>query len=152
MMEELLGPLSYWHWWIGAVILLVLELVAPGIFFLWLAIAAGLTGFLPLLLSDVSWQIQLLVFALLAVVSVYGGRRFWKRTIVTDHPNLNQRGANLVGKTYSLETAIENGSGRVKVGDGLWLVNGPDLPTGTKVRVVAVEGATLQVEAVDQGM
>jgi membrane protein implicated in regulation of membrane protease activity len=42
--------------------------------------------------------------------------------------------------------AIENGSGRVKLGDSEWLVHGPDVAAGDRVRVSGVDGATLLVE------
>lgn len=143
---DLLSPLNHWHWWILATVLGVAELLLPGIFFVWLGVAAAVTGFVALA-ADPSWEAQVLVFAVLAVISAVIGRRIYRRAWpATDHPMLNRRGQQHVGQVLVLDAAIANGSGRVRVGDSTWKVAGPDCPAGSHVRVVAVEGVTLQVE------
>lgn len=143
----LLENLEFWHWWVLGVALLVLEVTAPGTFFLWLAIAAGVTGVAAFAFPAMGWPLQLVLFAVLAVASVLGGRAFVKRhPIRSDDNTLNRRGEQQVGKIYALADAIQNGRGTLKVGDSVWRVEGPDLPAGTRVRVVAVEGAVLKVE------
>jgi membrane protein implicated in regulation of membrane protease activity len=140
---------SHWTWWILALLLFLLELALPGIFFLWLGIAAAVTGLVVLIVADLSWELAVTIFTVLSVVTAVIGRRFWRpRNIATDDATLNQRGLQYIGQVFTLETAIENGSGRVKVADGAWLVSGPDLPAGTRVRVTGVQGARLVVEAV----
>jgi hypothetical protein len=90
----------------------------------------------------------LLTFAVFGLISVAAGRQLWRnRPGDPAHPTLNRRGADLIGRTFLLERAIASGQGRVRVGDTLWLVRGPDLPVGATVRVVGVDGATLVVEA-----
>lgn len=140
--------LNHWHWWILALGLLVVEMLMPGVFFLWIGLAAGVTGFVAWLAPGLGWQIDFLIFAVLGVVSAVIGRRYWKpsQTVSAD-PTLNQRGQQYVGQVFALEGAIENGHGRVKVGDSSWLVEGADLPAGAKVRVTGVNGARLKVEA-----
>lgn len=146
-MEPLFGALGYWHWWILGALLVIAEMLVPGIFFLWLAIAAGVTGLTALLLPDLGWQYQLLMFALLSVVSAVAGRRLYgRRPPVSDHPTLNRRGEQYVGQVFVLDSAIVNGVGRLRVADSTWKMAGPDSPVGTHVRVVAVEGVTLRVE------
>ena len=139
--------LTYWHWWIAALALLVVELLMPGVFFLWIGVAAAITGFIALLAPDLGWQTDFVIFAVLGVVSAVLGRRFWKASSsVSAAPTLNQRGQQYVGQVYVLDTPLENGHGRVKIGDGSWIVEGADLPAGAKVRVTGVNGARLTVE------
>lgn len=148
---ELLQEITYWHWWIFAALLIVLEIFAPGALFMWLAIAAGVTGIAVLLPLEITWQMQFLVFGLVAVASTIAGR-LWvsKRPIETDHPNLNQRGQIYIGRELTLTSAISNGMGKAQVDDSVWQVSGPSLAEGARVKVVNVDGATLIVEAIDQ--
>jgi membrane protein implicated in regulation of membrane protease activity len=147
-MIELLEDFNHWAWWTIALVLFVIELLAPGVFFLWIGLAAMAVGFIVLLAPDLAWQADFAIFAVLGVVSAVVGRRYWKpKAGDSPDPTLNQRGAQYVGRTYTLETAIENGHGRMNVGDGSWLVSGPDLPSGARVRVTGVEGARLTVES-----
>lgn len=139
---------NHWHWWVFALALFIVELIMPGVFFLWLGVAAVITGFVAWLAPGIGWQMDVVIFAVLSVVAAVIGRRYWKPSkIETSDPTLNQRAAQYVGQVYVLETAIENGHGRMKVADGAWLVAGPDLPAGARVRVTGVEGARLRVEA-----
>ena len=48
---EWLNNVVFWHWWILAGILLIIELSSPVFYFLWMGIAAGLVGLLLLLIS-----------------------------------------------------------------------------------------------------
>ncbi len=142
--------LVYWHWLALAAALVVIEVLLPGVLFLWLGIAAAVTGLIALALPALGWEIQVLVFAVLAVASVYLGRRFFQKTEgPTDHPLLNRRALHMIGKRYRLEQQTEQGRGRMRVGDSWWSVavaSGGDIPAGSEVTVVAVEGATLKVE------
>ena len=149
-MEAFLEGLDFWSWWILALLLFVLELAAPGIVFLWMALAAAVTGIIAWLLPDLGWQMAFVVFGLLSVVSIIVGRKVWRSSKVeTEDPTLNRRADQYVGKTFTLDTALENGRGRLHVGDGSWLAKGPDLPAGAKVRVTAVDGSVLEVEAAE---
>jgi len=146
-MTGLLENLQFWHWWVLGVALLGLEVVAPGTFFLWLAVAAGVTGVAALAFPAMGWPMELVMFAVLAVASVLGGRAFVKRhPIQSDDNTLNRRGEQHVGRIYALADAIRNGRGTIKVGDSVWRVEGPDLPAGARVRVTAISGAVLTVE------
>lgn len=142
------AEINQWHWWLAALVLFVVELLLPGVFFLWLGIAAAITGFIAWLIPSLGWQADFAIFAVLGVVSAMLGRRLWKpQTTVSEDPTLNQRGAQYMGKVFALDTALKDGHGRVSVGDGSWLVEGPDLPAGARVRVVGIAGARLKVEA-----
>jgi membrane protein implicated in regulation of membrane protease activity len=113
-------------------------------------IAAILTGALSLQLWDWSvwtWQVQVLVFLVLAIASAVTGRRIMgARETESDEPLLNQRGEQMIGRTATLAEPITDGVGRVRLGDTTWRVTGPDLPAGTRVRIVAARGSDLIVE------
>lgn len=137
---------AHWWWLIAAGVLAILEIFLPGIFLVWIAAAAGITG-LILLFAPLAFPLQALVFVVLAFASVYAGRRWYARNPVpTSDPNLNARAARLIGRTVTVEAAIENGQGRVRVGDGVWNARGPDAPTGASVRIIAADGTCLTVE------
>jgi membrane protein implicated in regulation of membrane protease activity len=137
---------TYWHWWILAGTLLMLELFFMGTFFLWLAAAAAFVGVL-LVIIHVPFQIQVLLFALGAIASLLLTRIYLSKLPVrSDQPQLNVRGSEHIGRVFVVQEAINNGLGRIEAGDGSWRVEGPDCPIGTQVRVIGVEGARLKIE------
>jgi membrane protein implicated in regulation of membrane protease activity len=142
---ETFGP---WHWIVGGLILGALELIAPGVFLIWLGLAAVVTG-VAMAAFGLSWQASAIVFAVLAVASVIAGRSLVRHRSpeAGEQPFLNRRGEALVGRTFTLDVPILKGEGKVKVGDSFWRVTGPDMVAGAKVRVTAVEGSTLVVES-----
>ena len=145
---QYLETLAYWDWFIAGLVLVILEVFAPGAVFLWLGIAAGVVGAVVFFVPDLDWKTQFTLFAVLSVVSIVVSRRYLKRRpLETDHPNLNRRGAQYVGRDLILDAALSGGRGRLRVDDTTWRVEGPDLPAGAKVRVTAVNGATLKIEA-----
>jgi membrane protein implicated in regulation of membrane protease activity len=151
MIVQWFAELGPWSWIILGVTLLALEILVPGVYLLWLGIAAILTGTLSFQLWEAGfwvWQTQVVFFLVLSVASALVGRRFFPNTGTedTDQPLLNQRERQLVGRTATLEEAITNGYGRIRLGDTLWRVAGPDLPAGARVRVVSAENGTLKVE------
>lgn len=138
----------FWYWWALAAVLLVLEMMLPGVVFLFLAIGAAASGFVLLIASGLSLELQLVIFAVVSVVSAVGLRRTLRRLQHIDAPatsTLNARSEALVGKIIVLDAPILNGRGRVKLGDGSWTVTGPDMAAGAKVRVAAVSGTELAV-------
>ncbi|MEM7191398.1 MAG: NfeD family protein [Pseudomonadota bacterium] len=148
MMETILS-LGPWNWLILAAILLVLEMLAPGVFFMWFGLAAVLTGTLALQ-YDISWQWQLIAFGALSLVIVLLVNRYLRQNpLESDAPLLNQRAAQYIGQRFELVDAIENGRGSVRAGDTIWRVEGPSLPKGAKVEVVGSDGSTLTVEPVE---
>ncbi len=152
-MIELFEQIRYWHWLIFGVALLILEMFAPGAVFMWLGISALGVGGLLLALPDTSWELQFLVFATLSVVSVLAWKLFAKRSGQTgkdDEDTMNQRGRSLIGKEFVIEQPLAGGSGRMRVGDSYWRMEGPDLPAGSRVRVIDADGATLKVGAADR--
>jgi hypothetical protein len=149
-MMGLLDQVEFWHWWVLGVVLLILEVFAPGAFFLWLAIAAGVLGLLVMAMPSMAWDMQLLVFAVLSVAAVVLGRLWLRRhPIVTDRPTLNRRGDQYVGRVFTLDEPVINGFGKIRVDDTTWKIRGDDCAAGARVRVVGVDGTTLVVDTAD---
>lgn len=142
--------ITFWHWLIVGVILIGFEIFVPGVVFMWVGIAAVLTGIVAWLSPELAMEWLLIIFAALSVISVVLGRMYLKRNPVkTDHPTLNRRGEQYVGRVFTLSEPIVGGFGKIKVDDSTWKVSGDDMPEGVKVEVTAVYGTVLQVQARD---
>ncbi|MBS7456051.1 NfeD family protein [Coralloluteibacterium stylophorae] len=123
------------------------EALAPGAFLLWFGIAAAAMFAITLVVPDIYWVWQAIVFVGLATASTWVYRTWFMRNErPSDRPLLNRRAEQLVGRVVPLETAIVDGRGRVQIGDAFWTVVGEDLPAATRVRVVGVEDGALRVE------
>ncbi|GGA98492.1 membrane protein [Brucella endophytica] len=151
MIVEFLTNLGIWNWLVLGLVLLMLEILAPGIFFIWFGLAALVTGALAFLLASSAagfgWQLQTVVFLVLAVLFALAGRRFFgSRSDDSDDPLLNRRGQQLVGQRATLTEPIVNGRGRIRMNDTMWRVKGPDLPAGTEVRVVGFDPVSLEMD------
>lgn len=141
----LIQTLGIWSWFIAGIVLTIAEVFAPGAFLLWLGLAAFLVGVISLLI-DWSWQAQFIAFAVFAVAAVPLYRRIGRQPDDnSDHTFLNRRTEALVGRVFTLETPIVNGSGTVRIDDTVWRVQGPDSPGGSRVKVVKADGAMLTV-------
>ena len=128
-------------------VLIGVEVLAPGVFMLWLGLAALLVGLLSFVV-DMHWQMQVLLFAVFAAAAVPIWRGLARRGKgETSNPFLNRRNDALVGRVFTLEKPIQDGSGTVRIDDTIWRVNGPDAPAGSRIRVVKADGATLTVAA-----
>jgi inner membrane protein len=137
-----LGP---WNWMILAAILFVLEVTAPGIFFMWFGLAAIVTGLLAFAL-DIGWQWQLVWFCLLSLAAVLLALKYLrKHPLHSERPLLNERAVQHIGQCYDLIEPIVNGRGSVKIGDSIWRVEGPELPKGARVRILGANGTVLRV-------
>jgi membrane protein implicated in regulation of membrane protease activity len=147
-MIAFLQGLQWWHWWIVAAVLAAVETFLPGVLAIWFAAAALFVGGL-LLVVPVPWQLQLVLFGVLGVVAMLVWRRFrHPESPESEQPALNQRGQHYIGQTYTLVEPIEGGSGKIQVGDSVWLATGRDAPVGSRVKVVGVNGAVLRVESI----
>lgn len=148
-MAEILASLGPWNWIIIGAVLMALELAAPGAFMIWLGIAAVATGLIAFA-ADFTWPIELLIFAVLGLVSALVGRRVNARFSERNDaaPFLNRRAEALVGRVFQLDAPIVAGHGRVRIDDSIWRIRGADAAAGTKVKVTAVEGSTLLVDLV----
>lgn len=139
--------LSHWTWWVLGLLLLVLEVFAPAAVFMWMGFAAIFTGFVLFVIPDMIWEIQLVIFSILSLLSIIIWKRlFGKSMSKSDEPLLNQRAQQYIGRFFTLDEAIVNGVGMVKVDDSSWRITGPDLPAGNKIKVVGEDGMSLRVE------
>jgi inner membrane protein len=145
-MQELFPLVGIWFWWIVAGTLLLLELMTPGVFAMWLALAAASVGITDYFV-DLSWQLELLAFAGFSLIYVYLARPWYSKGTLqnSDQPNLNQRIYAFVGKSFVLAEPIVNGQGKLDIEGTRWDVLGPNLAKGATVRVTAVEGMKLRV-------
>ena len=135
-------------WAAVALLLFAAETLAPGAFMLWMGFAAAAVFVAVLVVLGIPVLAQIAAFVVLSFVSIQIYRKWFRqRARESDRPTLNRRAAQHVGRVVPLERAIVAGSGRVRIGDVFWTVQGPDLPAGTPVRVVATDGSSLQVEA-----
>jgi membrane protein implicated in regulation of membrane protease activity len=141
----LLEPV-YWNWWLLGVVLMIIETIAPGFFFLWMGVAALLVGLTLTVLPALAWTYQVLLFALLSVGSIVAWRLWLRRHPTrTDDPLLNRRGHQYVGRVFTLDTPVINGHGKIRVDDSTWkILVEQDCPAGTRLRVVGVEGVMLK--------
>lgn len=148
---QFLWSLGAWNWFVLAVVLFILETVVPGVHFLWFGLAAIIVGALALAIGvPFTWQLQLIAFALIAVAVVFLVRRYaHPSTAHSDEPDLNVRGAQYIGRMFTVTHAIQQGRGKIRVGDTIWNAQGEDAPVGARVRVVGVDGTALVVERSD---
>jgi len=147
MILDLIRSLGGWAWWVLGLVLLGVEVLVPGFFFLWFGVAAILIG-ISALLIDWPWQMQVVGFVVLSVIAALVGRRFaGNLDEETADPHLNLRAGRLEGRTFVLAEPIVEGQGRVRIDDSIWQVQGPDAPAGARVRVTGADGAVLTVES-----
>ncbi len=145
---EWINDIIYWYWLILAVAMIILEILIPGAYFLWMGVSAIFVGALMYVFPEMVFLVQILIFAVLSVISVVMYKSYRKKNpIVTDEPALNRRGEKYIDQKFTLTEPIINGEGKIKVDDSTWKIVGMDMPAGMVVRVVAVEGTTLKVEA-----
>ena len=143
--------LGGWGWMILGMILVVIEIFAPSTIVLWFGVSALAVGGIVLIFADIGWQYQLLMFALFSVILLFTARRYLLKyqDKNSDEPSLNQRGTHLIGRHVKIAEKIENGVGKVSVGDSLWLAHADnDIAKGVSVEIIAVEGTALKVKAV----
>lgn len=151
MILDFVATMGVWSWWIFGMILIGIEVVAPGTFFLWFGLAAFIVGAITMIVGMDSgvwvWQAQLIMFVVLALILAVVGRSMmhkkgWNKS---EQPELNERGTKLIGRHAVLSQPITQGTGRATIGDTTWRVVGPDLPEGTKVVVTGANAGTLTV-------
>lgn len=142
----------YWHWLTLGAILLALEIIVPGAIVMWFGFGAMVTGLVLLLVPSLSVAAQLILFVVLSVISLIAWRKspwYKEETTPSDTPGLNDRLNSNIGKVYTLSTPIINGRGTVEVDGTIWQVQGADAPTGTRVKVVSLDGVFFNVETVE---
>lgn len=146
MFQKLIVELGPWTWWVIGFILLPIEIFVPGVFFLWLGIAAVITGTIALIVP-LSWALQFAIFAGLSLILAIVGRRVYAaHSKREDNEDLNERGRQFIGKTFVLVDDMISGQGRVKIGDTYWIVRGAEnKEAGSEVTIVAVDSSVLKI-------
>jgi membrane protein implicated in regulation of membrane protease activity len=141
-----MSSMLWWHWIVIGVVLAAAETLLPGAVAIWFAMSAAFIGLVMVVFHDLPWQYQWLGFAILGIVAMLAYRS-WRHRYPqeSEQPNLNQRGVQYIGSELVLVEPIEQGQGRARLGDGVWKVEGPELPAGARVRVTGVRGAILTV-------
>jgi len=150
MIIDIFANAQYWHWAVAGLVLLILEMFAPGAIFMWLGIAALVVSAILALIPSLIWEIQWVIFAILSIVSIIGWRVFFRKHPLLDESEkhaLNQRGREMIGRKLNLSEAITNGTGRTQIGDSWWRVEGPDLEAGAAVVITDSKGSSVVVEA-----
>jgi inner membrane protein len=146
-MWQWMAALGSWNWFILAALLFLLEVLAPGMFMMWLGLSAILVGAVSSAVAW-SWQLQLIAFAVFAIAAVPAWRYFARKVEPpADRPFLNRRAEGYVGRVFTLDKPIIDGVGAVRIDDTVWRVSGPDCPAGSRVKVARADGANLLVEA-----
>ena len=144
---EWLDHIEFWYWLIAAVVMIILEMVIPAAWFLWMGVSAFVVGLLLYLIPSMPLLVQVVIFGVLSVVSLLLYKRYQKSNPAEkDEPSLNRRGEQYIGRIFTLAEPIVNGVGKVRVDDTTWKVRGLDMPAGMKVRVMSVDGTVLNVE------
>ena len=146
---EFISQYGAWSWVVGGLVLLAIELVAPGGVFVWFGGAAVITGLVTLGIN-VDWPVQWAIFGILSLAGLAGWLAIRRRSpAVSDSPLLNKRSERMVGKQGFLSEAITGGSGRMEFGDTVWRVTGPSRPAGHQVVVTGHKGSVLEVESAE---
>jgi inner membrane protein len=138
--------LGAWNWFILAVLLFLIEILAPGSFMLWLGLSAIVVGAISTFV-DWSWQAQLIAFAVFAVASIPAWRHFARKVEKpVERPFLNRRAESYVGREFILDKPIVGGVGTIRIDDTVWRLQGPDCPAGSQVKIAGTDGGSLVVE------
>ena len=146
----MLDSIVFWHWWIFAIVLVILEVLAPGAFFLWLGVSAAIVGAIIWIVPDLTWETQFLIFSIFSVASIALWRmRLNKHPTESEDSSLNERTRQYVGRVFTLSESIVDGFGKIHADDVFWQVKGPDCKKGKKVKVISADGMVLEVEPVE---
>ncbi len=152
-MEEFLPILEgvqAWHWWALAAILVAAEMLSPTFYFLWPGIAAAIVGLILTVAPDISSDTQIIIFAVLAVVTTVAWKQFAPESWMSTAPvgTLNQRAAQYLGRRAKATGDFAGGRGAILLDDTRWsavTVDGSDPANGETVEIVGADGAVLRV-------
>jgi len=149
MDPSMLEEIVFWNWWVFALVLIIVEVLVAGTFFLWMGISAGIVGLVLYLIPGLDWQIQLSLFATFSVISIIISRLWLAKHARAEPPStLNRRGSQYIGRQFTLSEPIVNGIGRLNVDDTIWRISGPDMETGSQITVEGMDGTILKVKPV----
>lgn len=148
MLESLFD--SYWYWFSLAALLLLLEIIVPGIFLIWLGMGAAFVGiflvFFPQ--AGLAWQLFALVISISAAVAL--GLKWQKKILKTQPTTLNLGLEGYLERTAVVSQAFNQGRGRVSIDDSSFpaVYTGDEpLEIGQTVVIVATKEAGFVVAA-----
>ncbi len=145
------NQIAPWHWLILGILLVTIEILAPGAYFLWGGIAAIIVAILLLALPELTFPLQVIFFTVLTIAAAITYKQYRKRYPSTnDEPALNRRTERYINQTFTLTAPIINGRGTLKADDATWDIRGDDAPAGSHVRVTAADDQVLTVVIVDK--
>ena len=146
------GSVIFWYWWVFGAALLIMEMIAPATFFLWMAVSAGIVGIVLWLIPSITFDFQLLLFAAISFIAILAFQLYRRRNphdAAASH--LNSRETQYLGQKFILEKPIVRGHGKIKIDDTIWRIEGVDAVEGAIVKVVGSRGNALLVETVAPG-
>ncbi|MCU7835099.1 MAG: NfeD family protein [gamma proteobacterium symbiont of Taylorina sp.] len=148
MIESIYTQMEFWHWLTIAVVFIILEILSPGVFFLWLGLASAGVGIVMSFLPQLSWQSQFFLLACFSISSIILWRLFRKYfpPQEAEVSHLNRRAEQYLGRSFTLVEPIVNGTGKIKVDDSTWRVKGEEAPLGTQVKIIGVDGIVFDTE------
>ena len=147
MDPSMLEEIVFWNWWVFALVLIIVEVLVAGTFFLWMGISAGLVGLVLFVMPGLGWEMQLSLFAIFSVVSIIISRLWLAKHARAETPStLNRRGSQYIGREFTLTDPVINGVGRLNVDDTIWRISGPDMESGSQIIVEAMDGTILKVK------
>ena len=143
--------INHWHWLILALILLGIEVFTMTAFFLWLSAACAATATVVYFMPDMIWEYQFALAGLFIGIGIALWRKWgtWFSRHQPEH-KLNRRNEQYIGRVFVLTEAIENGTGKIRVDDSTWRVQGEDAPVNSRVKVIGARGMILEVEIVQR--
>lgn len=151
-MDAVFLSITIWHWLALAVLLLIVEMLTGSGFLLCIALASGIVAIIMAIKPDFYWAYQLSVFSFISLGSCI---LWWMHlksrggTYTNQAEGLNKRGHQYIGRIFTLEEPIENRRGKIRVDDTIWRIEGDDMPSGSKVKVIDLNGIILVVEKVE---
>lgn len=145
---EFLSSIQPWHWLIVGFLFLGLEALGTGGFMLGTALAGLLLALVLWLVPELDWAWQLVWFGAASLVFTVAYWKLFRRVNEqSDHSQLNNRAAQLIGRVVEVSEPLPHGQGRVQIGDTLWKVQATEsIEAGTQVIVIGADGMTLLIE------
>lgn len=135
------------YWIIAGVILIVLELVAPGLIIIFFGIGALLTGIVSWILPlSIQWQLAIFLFS--SIVSLLVFRKYIKQKLFekTEENSIDEFEEEFIGKQAVAVADFTNGAGRVSFKGTEWNARSEDaILAGELLTIIARESITLIV-------
>lgn len=139
------------HWFVFGAVLIAIEVMVPSTFLLWPGVSALVVACLAFILPTGPLT-EFVIFAVLAVASTLVWQRWLsEHRMVSDHPELNRRALQYIGRKAVLRESLTDGFGYLVLDDTRWRVeaeDGSNLAEGTRVEVMEVDGNSFKVRPV----